>query len=124
MTRSSGAARSRRGEGGTLTAGGGTPVREGLERGAPETGVRLGPLSVVDDGGDVLVGRPDTGRFISVPPVGGVVVRALLAGAAAGQGTVAHRQLHRTQQSDLQAPPPARIPGTCRGRAAAGFLQT
>jgi len=64
---------------------GGTPMAEGLERGAPGTGVRLGPLSVVDDGGDVLVGRPDTGRFISVPPVGGVVVRALLAGASQEQ---------------------------------------
>jgi len=83
------------GEGGTLMA-------EGLERGAPGTGVRLGPLSVVDDGGDVLVGRPDTGRFISVPPVGGVVVRALLAGASQEQAQ---------QAAEAFAGEPVDVPG-------------
>ena len=77
-------------------------MREGLERGAPGTGVRLGPLSVVDDGSDVLVGRPDTGRFISVPPVGGVVVRALLAGASQEQAQ---------QAAEAFAGEPVDVPG-------------
>jgi hypothetical protein len=42
--------------------------------------VRLRPLSVVDEGDEVLIGDPEAGSFVAVPAVGGVVVRALLAG--------------------------------------------
>jgi putative peptide zinc metalloprotease protein len=38
-------------------------------------------ITVVDDGEDVLVGNPATGVFVAVPPVGGVVIRALQRGA-------------------------------------------
>lgn len=43
--------------------------------------VPLRPLSVVEEGDDVLVGDPETGTFVSLPPVGGLVVRALQRGA-------------------------------------------
>src|SRR6266702_8338370 len=43
---------------------------------------RLRPLSVVDDGDQVIIGDLDSGRFVAVPPVGGVVVRALQDGAS------------------------------------------
>ena len=43
--------------------------------------VPLRPLSVVDEGDDVLVGDPETGTFVSLPPVGGLVIRALQRGA-------------------------------------------
>lgn len=42
--------------------------------------VTLRPLTVVPDGDDVLIGDPERATFVAVPPVGGVVVRALLAG--------------------------------------------
>ncbi|MEY7970604.1 hypothetical protein AB8O38_01240 [Saccharomonospora xinjiangensis] len=44
-------------------------------------GVRLRPLSVVEDGDEVVVGDPESGTFVTIPPVGGVVVRALQRGA-------------------------------------------
>lgn len=47
--------------------------------------VRLRPLSVVDEGDDVLIGDPERGSFVAVPAVGGVVVRALLAGATVAE---------------------------------------
>jgi hypothetical protein len=43
--------------------------------------IPLRPLSVVDEGDDVLVGDPETGTFVSLPPVGGLVIRALQRGA-------------------------------------------
>ncbi|WP_433207180.1 hypothetical protein ACQP00_40875 [Dactylosporangium sp. CS-047395] len=43
--------------------------------------LRLRPLSVVEEGDEVLIGDPERGTFVAVPPVGGVVVRALLDGA-------------------------------------------
>jgi putative peptide zinc metalloprotease protein len=47
--------------------------------------VRLRPLTVVDDGDDVLLGDPASGTFVAVPAVGGVLVRALLAGATTAE---------------------------------------
>lgn len=47
--------------------------------------VALRPLSVVEEGDDVLVGDPDTGTFVSLPPVGGVVIRAFQRGATVEQ---------------------------------------
>jgi hypothetical protein len=43
--------------------------------------IPLRPLSVVEEGDDVLVGDPETGRFVSLPPVGGLVIRAFQRGA-------------------------------------------
>ncbi|MEU8103975.1 hypothetical protein AB0C18_09635 [Nonomuraea muscovyensis] len=43
--------------------------------------VRLRPLSLVDEGDEVLLGDPATGTFIAIPPVGGVVIAALRDGA-------------------------------------------
>ncbi|MEU9831835.1 hypothetical protein AB0D67_09870 [Streptosporangium sp. NPDC048047] len=44
-------------------------------------GVPLRPLSVVEEGEEVLVGDPATGTFVTMPAVGGVVISALLRGA-------------------------------------------
>ncbi|MGV9600336.1 hypothetical protein ACWDR1_27125 [Streptosporangium sandarakinum] len=44
--------------------------------------VQLRPLSVVEEGDEVLVGDPATGTFVSMPAVGGVVISALLRGAS------------------------------------------
>jgi hypothetical protein len=41
----------------------------------------LRPLSIVDDGADVLVGDPETGTFVALPAIGGTVLRALQRGA-------------------------------------------
>ncbi|MET8278855.1 hypothetical protein [Micromonospora sp. NPDC005174] len=43
--------------------------------------VRLRPLTVVEEGTDVLVGDPERGTYVAMPAVGGVVIRALLDGA-------------------------------------------
>lgn len=51
--------------------------------------VRLRELSVVDDGGSVIVGDPQSGVFIAVPPVGGLVVRALQGGASLAEAASA-----------------------------------
>jgi hypothetical protein len=48
--------------------------------------VRLRPLTLVDEGVDeVLVGDPQTGTFINVPVVGGMVIRAFQQGASIGE---------------------------------------
>ncbi|MFD9939742.1 hypothetical protein ACFWX0_02975, partial [Nonomuraea sp. NPDC059022] len=43
--------------------------------------VRLRPLSLVEEGEEVLVGDPESGTFITIPAVGGVVISALQRGA-------------------------------------------
>ncbi|TMR07911.1 hypothetical protein ETD86_50030 [Nonomuraea turkmeniaca] len=43
--------------------------------------LRLRPLTLTEDGGQVVVGDPATGRFVAMPPVGGVVIRAFQSGA-------------------------------------------
>jgi hypothetical protein len=55
--------------------------------------VRLRPLSLVEEGDKVLVGDPETGTFITVPPVGGVVLRALQGGASVAQAAREAEQL-------------------------------
>lgn len=47
---------------------------------APTT-VRLRPLSVVPEGDEVLIGDPETGTFVTVPAVGGLIVAAFQRGA-------------------------------------------
>ncbi|MEO3891915.1 hypothetical protein [Nonomuraea sp. B5E05] len=44
--------------------------------------VRLRPLSLLEEGEEVLVGDPETGTFVSIPAVGGVVIAALRDGAS------------------------------------------
>jgi hypothetical protein len=43
--------------------------------------IQLVPLTLVDDGPDVLVGHAESGTFVSMPPVGAVLIRALQRGA-------------------------------------------
>ncbi|WP_433225360.1 hypothetical protein [Microtetraspora malaysiensis] len=45
------------------------------------TTVPLRPLTLVEEGDEVLVGDPDTGTFVTMPAVGGVVISALSRGA-------------------------------------------
>ncbi|GAA2113900.1 hypothetical protein [Actinomadura alba] len=66
------------------------------------TTIRLRPLSVVDDGDDVLVGDAETGVFVAVPPVGGVVVRAFGRGATLGEAS-AEAERYAGQPVDLSA---------------------
>jgi len=54
-----------------------------------EQAVRLRELSLVDEGDHVIVGEPQAGVFVAVPPVGGVVIRALLAGASTAEAAAA-----------------------------------
>jgi tetratricopeptide (TPR) repeat protein len=49
--------------------------------------VRLVELSVVDEGDSIIVGNPRSGVFVAVPPIGGVVIRALQAGASVAEAT-------------------------------------
>jgi putative peptide zinc metalloprotease protein len=51
--------------------------------------VRLRKLSLVDDGDRVIVGAPETGVFIAVPPVGAVVIRALQDGVSVPEAAAA-----------------------------------
>src|SRR6266516_3779778 len=51
--------------------------------------VPLVELSVVHDGDSVVIGNPRSGVFAAVPPVGGVVVRALQAGAGVAEAAAA-----------------------------------
>ncbi|MFB4294260.1 hypothetical protein ACBI99_41940 [Nonomuraea sp. ATR24] len=44
--------------------------------------VALRPLSLVEEGDEVLVGDPETGTFVAIPAVGGVVIAALRDGAS------------------------------------------
>lgn len=50
--------------------------------------VLLKELTLTDDGDKVIVGDPQVGRFVAVPPVGAVVIRALRDGATIGQAKV------------------------------------
>jgi hypothetical protein len=52
----------------------------------------LAKLSVVDDGDSVVIGNPRTGMFVALPPVGGVVIRALQAGASVAEAAAAAEQ--------------------------------
>jgi hypothetical protein len=49
--------------------------------------VCLRPLSMVAEGDDFLVGDPETGTFVTIPAIGGVVIAALQHGATIGEAT-------------------------------------
>ncbi|GAA1037693.1 hypothetical protein GCM10009557_51770 [Virgisporangium ochraceum] len=51
--------------------------------------VALKELSFLEEGGRVVDGDPAVGRFIAVPPVGAVVIRALRDGATVGEAAAA-----------------------------------
>lgn len=55
----------------------------------PGERVRLRKLSVVAEGDDVLIGEPESGKFVAVPPVGGLVVTALLEGRTVAEAQAA-----------------------------------
>lgn len=54
--------------------------------------VRSADLSIVDEGDNVVIGNPLSGVFVAVPPVGGVVVRALQEGASVAEAAAAAEQ--------------------------------
>jgi putative peptide zinc metalloprotease protein len=60
-----------------------------------EQAVRLHELSLVDEGDHVIVGDPQAGVFVAVRPVGGVVIRALLAGASMAEAAAAAERFAR-----------------------------
>jgi molybdopterin/thiamine biosynthesis adenylyltransferase len=53
----------------------------------PAPPVTLRPLSVVEDGGEFIVGSAETGVFVSIPEVGVVALRALQAGQSVEDAT-------------------------------------
>jgi putative peptide zinc metalloprotease protein len=57
--------------------------------GTPTGGVLLRPLSVVDEGDDVLVGDVQRGRFVAMPRIGGFVIRAFQRGESVEQVSAA-----------------------------------
>jgi hypothetical protein len=63
---------------------------------------RLRDLSVVDDGDRVVIGDPQLGRVIAVPPVGGVVIRALQGGASLASAA-AEAERFAGQPADVEA---------------------
>jgi hypothetical protein len=56
---------------------------------ASRPAVRLRPLTLVDEGTEYIVGDPETGTFINVPPVGAVVIRTLQRGASFDEAAAA-----------------------------------
>ena len=62
--------------------------------------LRLRPLTLVDDGDDVLVGDPAAGRFVAVPAIGAVVIRALQRGATIEE-TAAEAERHAGEPIDV-----------------------
>jgi hypothetical protein len=79
----------------------------------PETRVRLRPLSLVDEGDEVLVGEPESGTFVSLPAVGGVVLRALQRGASIDE---------TAREAEEFAGEPVDIPGFVETLGELGFL--
>lgn len=67
-----------------------------------DTRVALRPLSLVEDGGDVVVGDPATGSFVAIPAIGGVVIRALQAGATLAEAA-AEAEQHAGEPVDVAA---------------------
>ena len=67
-----------------------------------DTRVALRPLSLVEDGGDVVVGDPATGSFVAIPAIGGVVIRALQAGAPLAEAA-AEAEQHAGEPVDVAA---------------------
>ncbi|MGH3741235.1 MAG: hypothetical protein ACRDT1_07875 [Micromonosporaceae bacterium] len=77
---------------------------------APDTGggaddatrVALRPLTLVDEGEEVLVGDPEAGTFVAVPAVGGVVIRALQGGATVAEAAL-EAERHAGEPVDVPA---------------------
>lgn len=64
--------------------------------------VRLRPITLVEEGDDVLVGHPETGTFVAVPQVGAVVIRALQRGATTDEAA-AEAERHAGEPVDVAA---------------------
>lgn len=75
--------------------------------------VRLRPLSLVDEGDDVLLGDPATGTFIAIPPVGGVVITALQAGTSVEEAA---------RQAEEYAGEPVDVPAFVEALRELGFV--
>ncbi|MFI6992366.1 hypothetical protein [Nonomuraea wenchangensis] len=76
-------------------------------------GVRLRPLTVVEEGDEALVGDPATGTFVAMPAVGGVVISALLRGAS---------QEEAAAEAEAFAGEPVDLPSFVATLAELGFL--
>ncbi|QYC37678.1 hypothetical protein Nocox_00195 [Nonomuraea coxensis DSM 45129] len=76
-------------------------------------GVRLRPLTVVEEGDEALVGDPATGTFVSMPAVGGVVISALLRGASEEEAAA---------EAEAFAGEPVDLPSFVAALAELGFL--
>ncbi|MEU6790627.1 hypothetical protein ABZ907_02910 [Nonomuraea wenchangensis] len=76
-------------------------------------GVRLRPLTVVEEGDEVLVGDPATGTFVAMPAVGGVLISALLRGASAEEAAA---------EAEAFAGEPVDLPSFVATLAELGFL--
>ncbi|MEZ7126153.1 hypothetical protein ACBR40_12525 [Nonomuraea sp. AD125B] len=63
-------------------------------------GVRLRPLTVIQEGDEALVGDPATGTFVAMPAVGGVLISALLRGASVEEAA-AEAEAHAGRPVDL-----------------------
>ncbi|MEU6723603.1 hypothetical protein ABZ917_07840 [Nonomuraea wenchangensis] len=76
-------------------------------------GVRLRPLTVVEEGDEALVGDPATGTFVAMPAVGGVLISALLRGASAEEAAA---------EAQAFAGEPVDLPSFVATLAELGFL--
>lgn len=75
--------------------------------------VRLRPLSMVAEGDEVLVGDPETGTFVTIPAIGGVVITALRRGATIEEVAT---------EAEAAAGQPVDVPAFVATLAELGFL--
>lgn len=76
-------------------------------------GVRLRPLTVIQEGDEALVGDPATGTFVAMPAVGGVLISALLRGASMEEAAA---------EAEAYAGRPVDLPSFVATLAELGFL--
>ncbi|MGA5764640.1 hypothetical protein [Nonomuraea bangladeshensis] len=76
-------------------------------------GVRLRPLTVIQEGDEALVGDPATGTFVAMPAVGGVLISALLRGASVEEAAA---------EAEAYAGRPVDLPSFVATLAELGFL--
>ncbi|MFJ3086741.1 hypothetical protein [Streptomyces sp. NPDC086838] len=82
--------------------------------GFSRTTVRLRPLSLVPEGEDeILVGDPETGQFVAIPKVGGVVIETLLRGATISEAAA---------EAEKYAGQPVDVPSFVETLRELGFL--
>jgi putative peptide zinc metalloprotease protein len=78
-----------------------------------QSAVRLRPLTIVPEGDDILVGDPETGTFVTIPAIGGVVITALQRGDSIEQVTT---------EAEKAAGEPVDVPGFITALTTLGFV--